>query len=86
MNFQHTGNSHVVDRASFINFINDLREAYTTNPENWENTNISDFLEAIARYTEDIQGYYDNTNQKIDANEPSWQLFADVLKGASVYE
>jgi hypothetical protein len=40
----------------------------------------------MARYSEDIQGYYDNTNQNIDANTPSWKLFADILLGAKIYE
>ncbi|MCP3933089.1 MAG: hypothetical protein GY705_28800 [Bacteroidetes bacterium] len=51
-----------------------------------ENKTIDDFLEAIARYTDDIQGYYDNTGQNVDANKPDWKIFIDILKGASIYE
>ena len=29
-----------------------------------ENKTLPDFLEALAVYTEDIQGYYDNTDAK----------------------
>nr|WP_202909376.1 hypothetical protein [Chitinophaga rupis] len=55
-------------------------------PENWENNNLESFLEALSAYAEDIQGYYDNTQQSINAEEASWQVFADMFKGAVVYE
>ncbi|WP_431217459.1 DUF7660 family protein [Puia sp. P3] len=44
------------------------------------------FLEAMVRYTEDIQEYYDNTNQEVDADIPSWKVFADIFLGARIYE
>lgn len=44
------------------------------------------FLEALGRYAEDIQGYYDNNKQSISADVPSWQTFANMLKGATLYE
>lgn len=40
----------------------------------------------MSSYTIDIQGFYDKTNQKVDANKSNWQLFADILKGATMYE
>jgi hypothetical protein len=39
-----------------------------------------------ARYTENIQGFYKNTQQNIDADQADWQTFADILRGARVYE
>ena len=48
---------------------------------------MQDFLEALESYTQDIQGYYDNSGQlKENANEASWKRFADILKGARIYE
>lgn len=77
----------VNDKHSFIDFIRLLRESLENDINSWENTNLSGFLEAIERYTEDIQGYYDNTGQsEEDANQASWKRFADILKGARVYE
>ncbi len=73
-------------RKEFIDFIDSLRTDLVKNPNNWENKKLDDFLEAIARYTADIQGYYDNTKQNIDADKPEWQTFADILKGAAIYE
>jgi hypothetical protein len=76
----------VSDRQSFIEFIDLLREDLIKKPKTWENKNLGDFLEALASYAQDIQGYYDNTGQKVNADQASWQIFADIFKGASIYE
>jgi hypothetical protein len=76
----------VSDKASFVQFLTMLHEDFIHNPENWENRNLGDFLEAMSRYVDDMQGYYNNTNQSIDTTQPSWKVFADVLKGATLYE
>jgi len=83
---ERLSNFIVNDRQSFIVFIDLLREDLVKNPETWENKNLGDFLEALASYTQDIQGYYHNTGQKVNADQPSWQIFADIFKGASIYE
>jgi hypothetical protein len=77
---------NVYDRADFIKFIEFLRKDLAVNSDEWENKTLDDFLEALASYAEDIQGFYDNTKQQINADEPSWKLFADILKGAKIYE
>ncbi len=82
----YLSNFKVTDRQSFIKFIALLRDDLLKNPDNWENRNLDDFLEAMTRYTEDIQGYFDNTNQNVNANLPSWQTFAEIFKGSTIYE
>jgi hypothetical protein len=79
-------NLKVTDKRSFCKFIDLLRQDLLENPQSWENKKLDNFLKALSTYAEDIQGYYDNTNQRINANEPSWQTFADIFKGASIYE
>ncbi|MGN7784603.1 DUF7660 family protein [Niabella sp. 22666] len=81
-----TKNFEIHNRQTFIEFITQLRIDFTKNSDNWENKTLPDFLEAISAYAEDIQGYYDNTQQNINANEASWKLFADIFKGATMYE
>lgn len=76
----------VKDRRSFIHFVNELKQDFLTNPDGWENKTIPDYLDAIGAYAKDIQRYYDNTNQNINAETPDWQTFADILQGATVYE
>lgn len=79
-------NFRVTDRQSFIKFIDLLRQDFVDNPESWENKKLDNFLEALSSYATDIQGYYDNTKQNVNADEPNWQTFADIFKGATLYE
>lgn len=73
-------------RQDFVRFLEALHTDCQKYPERWENTALPDFLEALGRYAEDIQQYYINTEQAVDADCPSWQVFADMLLGARVYE
>jgi len=79
-------NFKVTDRQTFIKFLDLLRQDFLNNPDSWENKTLPEFLEALSAYTEDIQGYYDNTKQSINANQANWQTFADIFKGAVIYE
>ena len=83
---EHLSKHKVTSRKMFIEFIDLLREDFIRNPDSWENKSIIDFLEAMSRYTEDIQGYYDNTKQELNADNPTWQVFSDIMKGATMYE
>jgi len=79
-------NFKVTDRQTFIKFLYLLRQDYLNNPDSWENKTLPDFLEALSAYAEDIQGYYDNMEQDVNADQPNWQTFADFFKGATIYE
>ena len=83
---EEVSNFKVTDKKTFIEFIDLLRADLLANPDDWENKKMDDFLEAVSRFTEDIQVYYENTNQSINTNQASWQLFADIFKGSSIYE
>ena len=37
-------------------------------------------------YTEDVQGFYDNMNLNVDADEATWENFKTILIGAKIYE
>ena len=76
----------VNSRADFVKFLTLLHQDLLTNPQEWENQTLERFLEAMAAYAQDIQGYYDNTGQPLNADEATWQNFANILRGASVYE
>ncbi|WP_299215095.1 hypothetical protein [uncultured Aquimarina sp.] len=69
-------------KKDFIQFVQELRG----DSANWENKDTHSFIEALGRYTEDIQNYYDNTDQNVNSENASWKVFADILKGASIYE
>ncbi|KUJ50450.1 hypothetical protein [Chryseobacterium sp. JAH] len=73
-------------KQEFIHFMENLKTDFIENKEKWENKTIEDYLEAMSRYVEDIDGYYENTNQDIDLEKIDWKVFADLLKGSSIYE
>ena len=77
---------NINSRKEFINFLEGLLKEYQEHPENWENHKIEDFLEAMIRYSDSVQQYYKNTDQDINADEAQWKVFADIIKGASIYE
>ncbi|KAA1244548.1 hypothetical protein [Aquimarina sp. RZ0] len=78
--------TNIYSRKEFINFLKVILDEYQKHPERWENHKMEDFLEAMIRYSDDVQQYYKNTNQEINADEAQWKVFADIIKGASIYE
>ncbi len=44
-------------RADFVLFVENLRADFRANKDKWTNTNIDDYLKAVARYAQDLQGY-----------------------------
>ena len=73
-------------RVEFVEFLKGFREDLNKNQSNWGNKSLDDFLEAMERYTEDVQGYYDNLKMNIDADEATWENFKTIMQGASIYE
>ncbi len=76
----------ISNRADFAAFINLLSADYQQNSAAWENRTLPDFPEALAAYATDIDGYYQNMSLPVDADSPSWRVFADMLRGATIYE
>ena len=73
-------------REDFIYFLNLLNDYYREEGDQWENGSLEMYLHTLPTYAEDVEGYYKNTGQSIDADVPSWRVFADILMGATMYE
>lgn len=52
----------------------------------WENDTVFSYLQAMAGWLADADGFYRNIGENLDTAEPSWQLFADMLQAAACYE
>ncbi len=52
----------------------------------WTNETAYQFLQALASWLEDAGGFYKNIGDDLDPERASWQLFADALQAAAVYE
>jgi hypothetical protein len=76
----------VESRSDFKGFLEDLAHDARTNLRSWENQDLPAFIEALAAYAEDIQGYYDAHGLRLRSDIPTFRLFADLLAGARVYE
>ncbi len=72
-------------KEDFVKFVAVLVRELKTNPNNWENKTLGDYLEALQSWTEDIEGYYLNNNLPVPENV-SWKIFADMLIAATMYE
>jgi len=75
----------VSSRDGLVKFIVALAKDLKDNPDEWENKDLSSYLEAIASWIEDMDGYYENTNHPLP-NNTNWKVFADILMAAKVYE
>lgn len=73
-------------KEDFVKFVESLSKDLTCNPSEWENKQLSDYLDAIASWTEDnFEGYYQYNNMQIP-QEINWKIFANILIAAKMYE
>jgi len=76
----------VTDRKSFSKFLKLVLTDFEKNSAEWENNRLDLFLEAMQRYSEDLDGFYQNAYPKLDADQSTWRAFSDIIKGAIIYE
>lgn len=74
----------VETKEEFLHMVAKL--AADRNPQMWTNVSAPDFVEALGRWLEDSEGFYHNSGRVMDTSQPSWQLFADMLQAARIYE
>jgi len=80
-------NSKTVEsRQQLIDHLFQLVDDFDGAGNYWRNQDIYTFLQAMAAWLNDCERYYCNTGQSVDVNTPSWQIFADALSAAAVYE
>lgn len=72
----------VQSKEALIALLNSLAQQDT---DNWENMSTQDYLQALAAWLESSDAFYDNAKIPI-SHSPSWQLFADAMQAATIYE
>jgi hypothetical protein len=75
----------VKTKNDFITFINTLAEDNDKSSIEWENANISSFLNAVAAWTEDMDGYYNNMKKDLPKNI-NWEFAATLFYVGKIYE
>jgi hypothetical protein len=76
----------VKSRQELIDHLFRLMDDFDGAGDQWQNQDIYTFLQAMAAWLNDCEGYYRNTGRSINVETPSWQLLADALSAAAVYE
>lgn len=75
----------IKSREECVSLIRALRKDLIDNQESWENKTLDSFLEALAAWMEDMDGYYLSHNIPVPS-QPSWQTVGDMLMAAKMYE
>lgn len=76
---------NIKSKDDFTAFVGLLQQDFQNNTAEWENKTLDTYLEAIQRYTEDLDGYFMNQNVPVPENVP-WKVFAVILLAAKMYE
>jgi hypothetical protein len=81
----HDEAERIDSREALAAFVARLKLDYETDPGGWENADIASFLEALAAWTEDMPGYFENRGEDVAAVSP-WRLVGMMLLAARSYE
>ena len=76
---------HVASRDDVVGVLRSMINDFRKNPDAWENTTIDSYLDGLATSLEDLDQVYADRGE-IPPSQPSWQLVAQLLVGASAYE
>jgi hypothetical protein len=79
-----TDYTRIETKEEFLRLVAKL--AADRDSKTWANSSAPDFVEALGRWLEDADGFYHNAGRTMDTSQPSWQLFADMLQAARIYE
>ncbi len=77
--------SSVATREDAVALVNLMVRDLRAHPDSWENPTLDRFLEALAGSLEGIDSGYRNRGEQLP-QQPTWQLFAELLVMASGYE
>ena len=72
-------------REDFVAFVRQLSHDYEKNPEQWENDNLGTYLEALAAWVDDMDGYYQFHGEPMPT-QPDWAMLGHILLAATIYE
>lgn len=77
--------NNIKTKEEFMEFIKILQKDSYYNLQQWENKDISEYLEGIYSWVEDMDGYY--KNMKIKKPEHiDWNFIATLLYIGKIYE
>jgi hypothetical protein len=72
-------------KEDLVTFVRALASSLAQAPQEWENTDLRSYLDALAAWIDDMEGYYCQAGEPLP-EQPTWSTIAEMLKAASVYE
>jgi hypothetical protein len=72
-------------REDFASFVRALIQDIRQDPDSWENNTVESFLDGIAAWVVDLDGYYANRGEAVP-EQPNWKVFGQILLAAKLYE
>jgi hypothetical protein len=72
-------------REDLISFVRALHRNLEESPDEWENIDLGSYLDALAAWIEDMDGYYQNRGEPVP-EQPNWMVLGHILLAAKVYE
>ena len=75
----------IASREDLADFVQALRDDLLSDPKSWENATLERFLEALAAWVRDMDGFFQNQGVSMPM-QPSWKLVGDMLLAAKLYE
>jgi hypothetical protein len=77
--------NEINSRHDLVEFIQALRDHLLLRGDTWENPTLESFLEALAAWSADMDGFFQNRGEQVPL-QPSWRLIGQMLLAATVYE
>ncbi len=73
----------VNDKEAFLDFLEALRTDYLTNPEDWENRTVAEYVDAMRSWIEDYSACGQND---VDWEDANYATMAKILYAGRIYE
>ena len=81
----HESINAIQTKDEFIEFLNLMIKDKEINSEEWENKSITEYLEGMASWVEDMDGYYNNMKLQMP-RDIDWKFIATLLYVGKIYE
>ncbi len=75
----------VCSRETLVTFVGEIVQEWGAAPSNWTNQTAGEFVEALAAWLADMDGYYARFGTTADVVSP-WRVIADAIAAARFYE
>lgn len=75
----------VNSKEKFMEFLTELRYDKEQKSEEWENDEITTYLEGICSWVDDMEGYFQNINMDMP-NNIDWKFIAMLFYVGKIYE